>query len=365
MRRSSFEYKETDALLQVRSAGLPYMQPARNGPGGVAPIYAFKYLNLPKYFMQSTFETPILLLIFNRPDTTLVVFEQIKKIKPKRLFVAADGPRETVPGEKEKCAATRQIIDFVDWECEINTLFRDKNLGCGLAVSSAITWFFEQVPEGIILEDDCFPDLSFFGYCEELLIKYRNTDRVKLVGGNNFQNGIKRGSGSYYFTHYPEIWGWASWRRTWMEYDFNMEDLEEAFTTGKIKNAFKTTAEKEYWYGKFTKAKVGHINTWDYQLMFSILTNGGLAISPQVNLVANIGIANNPTHLSLHDSNKHLKVHSLEFPLVHPDMVVDREADNYTFTQIYSRSFSRLNRLVRENGIKKFVSYILRNIFAR
>src|SRR3990170_3491351 len=148
--------------------------------------------------MQSPFSTPVLFLIFNRPDTTQVVFDQLKKVKPKYLFVAGDGPRESVPGEHDKCEETRKIINQVDWDCEVKTLFRDKNLGCGLAVSSAITWFFSQVPEGIILEDDCYPDLSFFRYCEELLLKYRDVDEVKLIGGNNFQNGITRGSGSYY-----------------------------------------------------------------------------------------------------------------------------------------------------------------------
>jgi len=312
--------------------------------------------------MQPPFSTPILFLIFNRPDTTQVVFDQMRKVQPKYLFVAGDGPRELVAGEHEKCEETRKIINQVDWDCEVKTLFRDKNLGCGIAVSSAITWFFSQVPEGIILEDDCYPDLSFFPYCEELLLKYRDVDQVKLIGGNNFQNGITRGSGSYYFSHYPEIWGWASWRRAWKEYDFTMSGLEESFATGNLKDVFKTGRERKYWLAKFLQAKTGQTNTWDYQFMYSILNNKGMAISPQYNLVKNIGIDNNPTHLSLQDSHKDLKTNSLSFPLVHPDMNVDQDADLYTFLQIYSRSPQRVLRLIKENGVKNFVLYTINNL---
>ncbi len=313
--------------------------------------------------MQSYFETPILFLLFNRPDTTRVVFDQIKKVKPMRLFVAADGPRQSVAGEMEQCEETRKIIKELDWDCEVKTLFRQDNLGCGLAVSSAITWFFEQVAEGIILEDDCYPDLSFFRYCQELLIKYRDIDRVKLIGGNNFQNGIPRGTGSYYFSHYPEIWGWASWRRAWNHYDFKMSDLDKTFAPGNLKDVFKSSKEKKYWYGKFLQTKNGKNTTWDYQLMYSILRNNGIAISPKVNLVKNIGIDNKPTHLSLRDSNKDLKIKSLAFPLVHPEIIVDNTADYYTYSRIYSRSPQRLLRLIKENGVRNFLSYTLNNLF--
>lgn len=314
--------------------------------------------------MQQPLETPILFLVFNRPDTTRVVFDQIKKAKPTYLYVAADGPRSSVNGEAEKCEQTRNIIKEINWPCAVKTLFRNENLGCGPAVSSAITWFFEEVPEGIILEDDCYPDLSFFCYCEELLERYRDTDQVMLIGGNNFQDGQIRGSGSYYFTHYPEIWGWASWRRAWKNYDFNMTDLEATFKTEKLENSFTTSLEKNYWLEKFSQAKNGKTNTWDYQLMYSILKNDGFAISPQVNLVKNIGIENNPTHHSLADSKKDLKTNVLTFPLAHPEkMMVNKAADQYTFSQIYSRSPRRLLRLIRENGLKNFLLYMVTNLF--
>ncbi|MEJ7912488.1 MAG: hypothetical protein WKF70_04990 [Chitinophagaceae bacterium] len=313
--------------------------------------------------MQSSFDIAILFLIFNRPDTTEQVFQQIRKARPTYLFVAADGPRGGVPGEKERCSKTRSIIDKVDWPCEVKTYFRNENLGCGPAVSTAITWFFNHVTEGIILEDDCFPDPSFFPYCQELLEKYRHTEHIKLIGGNNFQDGVLRGHGSYYFSHYPEIWGWASWRRVWQEYDFTMSGLEEGAESQVLQNLYKSAEEHAYWRDKFFQTKKGIINTWDYQLVYSILKNKGLAISPQVNLVKNIGIDNNPTHVSLRDSKKNLVNNTISFPLKHPDIMVDKEADEYTFLQIYSRAPRRLLRLIRENGIKTFVISSLSKLF--
>lgn len=313
--------------------------------------------------MQPPLDTPILFLIFNRPDTTRVVFEQVKLVRPTKLFIAADAPRPHVAGEEEKCKEARSIVTAIDWKCEVHTLFRKKNLGCGLAVSSAITWFFKQVEEGIILEDDCFPDLSFFYYCRQLLTTYRNNTKVMLIGGNNFQNGIQHGQGSYYFTHYPEIWGWAAWRRTWELYDFRMTGLKEAFQSGKFKQVFKTSAETNYWYQKFVDTSLGRNNTWDYQLMFSILNSGGCAISPQVNLVKNIGLENNPTHHSLRDTSKELTTTAMIFPLVHPKMEVDQIADHYTFSRIYSRSVQRMWRLIMENGWKNFTLYFITSVF--
>src|SRR6187402_3370357 len=155
-----------------------------------------------------SFDVPILFLVFNRPETTVRVFEKIREIKPQRLFVAADGPREGKEGEKEKCQAVRDLIlKNIDWPCEVKTLLRDQNLGCGKAVSSGITWFFEQVDEGIILEDDTLPAISFYNFCKLLLNKYRNEQKIKMISGINFQDGIRRGDASYYFTRLCHIWG--------------------------------------------------------------------------------------------------------------------------------------------------------------
>lgn len=333
--------------------------------GAVCKLLAETLFYKPQIPMTVPFETPILFLIFNRPNTTHEVFGQIRKLSPKRLYIASDGPRADVAGEKEKCELTRKIVADIDWHCEVKTLYRDENLGCGLAVSSAITWFFDQVEEGIILEDDCFPDLSFFPYCEELLSKYRHTERIKLISGNNFQGGKTWGTGSYYFSQYPEIWGWASWRRVWKEYDYEIRDLAQTFASDHTAKAYSSNTEKEYWYSKFQLTVDGLADTWDYQLTYAILKNKGLAISPQVNLVKNIGIEENATHHSLKDSFKNLTLNSIRFPLAHPEIIPNKKADARSFDRIYKHSFSRMFRLLRENGIINFFRYYLKQRAAK
>jgi len=191
--------------------------------------------------------TPVLFLIFNRPNTTQKVFNAIRQAKPKQLFVAADGPRKGKEGEKEKYEQAREIIEQVDWNCEVRTLFREKNLGCKIAASSAIDWFFENVDEGIILEDDCLPSQSFFRFCQELLEYYRDDTRIMMISGNNFQFGKVRGEGSYYFSKYAHVWGWATWRRAWKHYDVNMKNFEDFLKSNQIINIFKIKQQQKYW----------------------------------------------------------------------------------------------------------------------
>jgi len=172
------------------------------------------------------FSTPILFIVFNRLDTAQKVFESIKLIRPKYLFVAADGPRVDVAGEKQKCEDTRAIIKQIDWDCDIKTLFREKNIGIKNAVSSAITWFFNNIEEGIILEHDCLPNDSFFIYCEEILNKYKKNEQVMHVSGNFFQP-TPVGKNDYYFSRIPHIWGWATWKRAWVKYNLEMNGYSE------------------------------------------------------------------------------------------------------------------------------------------
>lgn len=242
------------------------------------------------------FNVPILFIIFNRVDTTQRVFEEIRKQKPKYLFVAADGPRKNRQDDIENCEKTREIISRIDWGCQVKTLFRNENLGCGKAVSGAISWFFGNVDMGIILEDDCLPHSDFFPYCEELLLKYKDEEKIKVISGDNFQKGRKRGEQSYYFSAYPHIWGWASWKRTWKEYDYSLDSISKKEFRSILKDYFSNSFEREFWYDKFILSKKHYYNTWDYQLSFCIWKNRGLNIIPNVNLITNIGFGNNSTH---------------------------------------------------------------------
>lgn len=275
-------------------------------------------------------------LLFNRPDQTQRVFEAIRQAKPKQLFVAADGPRPGREGEAEKCARARQVIENVDWDCEVKTLFRNRNLGCKIAVSSAIDWFFGQVEEGIILEDDTLPNQSFFGFCTQLLQHYRNNPKVMHISGNNFQEGARRGDGSYYFSIYNHIWGWATWRRAWKQYDREMKALDGFLKADKINRFTRQSREQHHWIDSFTKVRDGLIDTWDYQWTFTIWSRGGVSVLPNVNLVTNIGFGSDATHTLAADSPlANLPVHPVG-PIVHPLRIeVDRAADAFSRRNIF------------------------------
>jgi hypothetical protein len=277
-------------------------------------------------------KTPVLFLIFNRPHTSQKVFNEIRKAKPSKLFVAADGPRENVQGEKEKCQKAREIIKQLDWDCEVRTLFRDKNLGCKYAVSSAIDWFFNNVEEGIILEDDCLPSQSFFWFCQELLNKYRFNNKIMHINGNNYGK-ILSYDYSYGFCSYPQVWGWATWKRAWNYYDVEMENWSNLKNRKKIKknmnwNIFKYKIEED----KFNRTYKNEINTWDYQWHYTIFLYNGIAIFPKKNLVSNIGFSNNATRTKNRESIKaNLKTFEINSHLKHPKEIHIKKECNYLY----------------------------------
>ena len=282
--------------------------------------------------------SPVLLLVFNRPSHARAVFEKVRAARPPRLYIAVDGARKHRPEDAGLVAETLAIYKEIDWPCEVKRLIREENMGCKLAVSSAITWFFEQEEQGIILEDDCLPDPSFFPYCDQLLEKYRNEDAVMHINGVNFQDGNWRGSGSYYFSKVCHVWGWASWRRAWKKYDIQMNGIEEFFSQKLYLNVLNYKDSRLYWEPSFLKTKEGLINTWDYQWVFSIWKNNGLSIMPNFNLISNIGFDESGTHTKSHDPRVSKKPLSpVNGELVDPVMLVpDYEGDQYSFYKLFS-----------------------------
>lgn len=264
------------------------------------------------------FEIPILLIVFNRPHHTKNVFEKIRQIKPRKLFVAADGPRENNIEDPINCKKSREIVlQSIDWDCEVKTLFRDKNLGCGAGVSDAISWFFRYVEEGIILEDDCVPCTTFFSFCRELLNTYRTDLRVMQISGANFFPK-KEQAYSYFFSKYGLIWGWATWRRAWEKYDFNIELLPELEKTQQIHLYYRSQSELETRRKQFWMVYSKEMDTWDYQWSLVKLANHGLSIIPSTNLISNIGFGENSTHTKINNGLQDMKIESMEFPLKHP-----------------------------------------------
>jgi hypothetical protein len=280
--------------------------------------------------------TPILFLIFNRPQPTQRVFERIREMKPAKLYVAADGPRNGRPEEAGICEQTRKIIDGVDWPCEVKTLFRSENLGCGRAVSSAVSWFFSEVERGIILEDDILPHPDFFPYCELMLEKYKDRQDVMHINGCNFQEGKLRGDGSYYFSGFPHVWGWASWRRAWKHYDFNLSDLNYFYNLKKIKKYIKEPASINRWYEIFFKMNRKLIDTWDYQWNYAVWNEGGRVITPNVNLIENIGFGAGATHTTETESKfAQMKTFALPVVVDPSEVSINQAADQQTMLYCY------------------------------
>ncbi len=302
-------------------------------------------------------KSPILFLIFNRPDISIRVFEQIRMAKPARLYVAADGPRIDRADDKQLCEATRALIN-IDWDCELKTLYRMENQGCKEAVSSAITWFFNQEEEGIILEDDCLPSPDFFPYCDELLEKYRFDTRIRHITGCNLQLGQKWGNASYYFANQTHVWGWASWKRVWKDYDKELStfDLEDANI--QLDKIFEDRFINEDWKRIFKRLKEGLIDTWDYQLALTNYFNNGLSINPNVNLISNIGFRADGTHTTGTDSPyANLPLEPIG-ALRHPLYIVPEKAADYA---TFNRDFSLELRWKKYNLLRRRFKRWLRN----
>lgn len=289
--------------------------------------------------------TPILLLIFKRPHQTLQILESIRQQQPAQLFIAADGPRHHKSGEATLCRKTRDIVlQRIDWPCEVHTLFRDHNLGCAAAVSSAIDWFFSQVEEGIILEDDCLPDPTFYTFCTQLLEHYRYNTRIMHIGGTNYQAGVTRGNASYYFSRYAHIWGWATWKRAWQYYDFTLlryrhlptDDMPVQFT--KDLDAFY--AQK--------------MDTWDTQWLLTVLFNKGFTITPNTNLIRNIGYGKDATHTKSEPAWFKKMVYGTIPEVTHPaEITADYEADAYTIDTVFKCSplFYMVKNIIKNNTL--------------
>ena len=273
--------------------------------------------------------TPVALLIFNRPETTIEVLKAIKKAAPDHLFIIADGPRDNNIEDKKLCEKTRALINLVDWPCKITTSFSDSNLGCGARPATGISWVFEHVEEAIFLEDDCVPDPSFFRFCQELLDKYRDDKRIMHISGCNFMFGRYQPESSYYFSRYSLSGGWATWRRAWEKFDFDMSKWQEVRTTNWLQNLLNDRKAVWYWkriFDNVTQGGKAHI--WDFQWLFACWIQTSLCITPTVNLLSNIGYGANATHTRLPSKFSRIPTTTLQYPLSHPQLIKrDIQAD--------------------------------------
>ena len=294
---------------------------------------------------------PVLLIIFNRPDTTTRVLAEIAKAKPAKLFVFGDGPRPNRPDDIAKCAAARALVEHLDWECELTTNFLETNLGCGRGPAEGISWVFQHTDRAIILEDDCVPHPSFFQFCDELLEMYKDDQRVMHIAGNNFQLGRQRTPCSYFFSmHNLCAGGWATWRRAWRFHDMGLTDWPELRDTSWLTDIVEHPRAVAYWREMFDRAYAsgGQIDYWDYQWTFACWSQNGLSLLPNKTLLSNIGFGHaDATHTTsaqgpLADMTANLQMEDIGFPLRHPTSVTRVvEADRFFVDHVVNPTIKR------------------------
>lgn len=299
--------------------------------------------------MNSELDIPAAFLIYRRPDVTRRVFAAIAAARPRRLYVIADGPRDE--SEAARCAATRAIIEEVDWPCEVFTNYAQTNLGLKRRVSSGLDWVFAHEEQAIILEDDCLPDPTFFRFCAELLERYRDDERVMQIAGVNFFRDMYRPQASYFFSGYMHIWGWATWRRAWQHYDVTMRQWADTPVREHVLSQFDNPRECQHYYEIWTRVYEGQIDTWDYQWSFVCRARQGLSVVPRHNLISNIGFGPEATHTLVKTRVAAMPTQPMPFPLQHPptvarDVEADRLLSKVTLLKppLYRRAVNRLRQ---------------------
>ena len=327
--------------------------------------------------------SPILLIVYNRPEKTAQVLEQLQKVRPSVLYVVADGAAENSVEDLEKCRRVRALIQQLDWSgsasgtnsgdfvdsedsgdsidsgdsaVRVITQFRDTNLGCGPSVKQAIDWFFSQEEEGIILEDDTVPDPSFFRFCDELLDRYRVDERVGFISGSNHFSH-KSSSASYFFARNKMTWGWATWKRAWRHMDYEMSWLNRRDAKNIIRKMSLLEPSFRYWLNAIMSIREKNVSAWDWQWYFSVAAQGQLVIYPKVNLVSNIGFDEDATHTTGRATHAVVHRESMDVPLHHPEKVVAND--------LWDKVFEESKLQIRFWLIKKYMPVGLKRVIRR
>ena len=281
----------------------------------------------------------ILLIAFNRSNIKQV-FDRIKVVKPRRLYIAVD--ESTNDTQCKICKETTSIVSHIDWECQVFKLYQEKNQGYDKHCFHSISWFFEQEPEGIILEDDCVPSLSFFGYCTTLLKKFRNDERIGHISGSNYQFGKNRGDGTYYYSNLTHVSGWAGWRRVWQEHCLN-ENKYDLFNQLDYLSNLPSHAPFQYrWNRLFNIVNHSNEHFWEVKYAYTNLINNRLSIIPNKNLITKIAYYDKMPHAIKNHPFTNIKNEEIDH-IVHPSFICpDIEADLYSQTKEYNTSFEEL-----------------------
>jgi hypothetical protein len=288
-------------------------------------------------------DTPVLLIAFNRPEETSTVISRLREVMPKTIYFAVDGPRIDRPDDKDLVEMTQSLKAQFDWDCVVSTRFSEKNLGCGVGVSSAISWALESEESVIILEDDIVPEISFFRYCDELLWLYKEDDEVFAVSGCNFvPRELLPESESYRFSSIPNVWGWAVWKRSWDTYSFDISNWRQDLSIRELHKSLGGSILATFmWTRIFNLMAAKKIDTWDYQLCYAVLKSKSKVATANVNSVTNIGFGNNATHTAL-APNYLLNAEEINYPLCHPTKDLNLDVDRWTQRHVMGASFGWL-----------------------
>jgi hypothetical protein len=267
-------------------------------------------------------DVPVLLIVFRRPAMARRLVAALREVRPRLVFVAADGPRSDEPDDPQQCADTRSVIDHIDWPCTVQTLFHGENLGCKVGPETAIDWFLSRVPSGIVLEEDCIPAAEFFRFCTELLERYEEDDRVMMIGGHNPITTWPADRPSYVFSRSSPTWGWATWRRAWRHYDPELR----AWDSAEVRRALRTRmAPVEFRMAsrRFDMVRAGAIEAWDFGWNLAMLRRDGLSVIPAGNMIDNVGFGPGATHTrNPRSPDAGIPLRPVEFPLTHPGSTV-------------------------------------------
>lgn len=314
-------------------------------------------------------QTPVAIIFFNRARPLKSVMKRVREVRPRKLFLIADGPRAHVPGDAERCDDARAVAEeSIDWECDIQRCYAEHNLGCGPRPATGISWVFRQVEEAIILEDDCVPEVSFFRFCDEMLERYRDNEDIFQVCGTNYFPLMDRSFYSYHFSRYLVCWGWATWRRAWNHFDYGMRDYDTETVTAMLEQTFEHKSSVAYWGRQFERLRAGDDSVWDLRWLYAGWRHQALGIIPRDNLVSNIGFGTDSTHTRGHAEGGFQPTQALDFPLAHPPVVArshvwDAATEEYHFKK--PTLWQHAKGAIKRHLPNRFVAYVRENVTDR
>jgi hypothetical protein len=313
--------------------------------------------------VNNAFETPVALIMFNRPEHTKKVLEKIREVRPRKLYVIADGPRADKPLDPEQVFACRRLIDEIDWDCDVVRDFSEHNLGCRERVVTGLSKVFDLEDRAIILEDDCLPSESFFYFTQSLLDCYADDSRVGSIGGTLPTDIEAPGHESYFFSKYPQIWGWGTWSRVWKTYDASIATWPTLRNTNFLERNLHSKKAIANWRWNFDRIYKNKIDTWDYQFVFNMWTQNLLTVIPSTNLVSNIGFGPDATH-TYDTSSKFSNIVSkeMQFPLVRPESVSETSVDTVMDRLLFNGSLLEAKIAAMLSSSPKWVKLTLLTI---